>query len=118
MIKIKNIRKEIDCFEYTENFDGYCIFNNKNLYFNLKFITDAGGSQTRSITQVYHFIKIQNQFIKNKENLFFINILDGNCCFNNIKYLKFLNPDKNIFIGSTFEFQTFLTENLQRNILN
>ena len=48
-----------NAFEYTENFDGLYKVKTNNIYFNLKFICDKGGSQTRTLREVYHFIKCQ-----------------------------------------------------------
>lgn len=103
-----------DGYEWTENFDGKLIKNDIIYYFNLKFICDSGGSQTRSLREVYHFIKYQLEYllIFKINNVYFINILDGNTCFNNndkYKYLvnkqKYENIKKYIFIGDTYEFQ-------------
>ncbi len=103
-----------DGYEWTENFDGKIIKNEIIYYFNLKFICDFGGSQTRSLREVYHFIKYQLEYllIFKIYNVYFINILDGNTCFNNIgkyKYLinkqKYENIKKYIFVGDTYEFQ-------------
>ena len=56
-------------FEYTEDFDGLIEKNSNKYLFNLKFICDEGGAQTRSLKQVYEFIKSQICLLKkNKEN--------------------------------------------------
>ena len=100
-------------YEYTENFDGKIIINEKIYYINLKFVCDNGGSQQRTLKDVYNFIKCQleNILIFNSTNIYFINILDGNTCFNNMhkfKYLinkeKYLNIKKYIYIGDLYEF--------------
>ncbi len=36
-----------------KNFDGKIIKNNNIYYFNLKFICDTGGSQTRTLREIY-----------------------------------------------------------------
>ena len=105
--------KEINGYEYTENFDGKFIKNNNIYYFNLKFICDAGGSQTRSLREVYHFIKNQINFLIkfDTKNIYFINILDGNTCFNNIEKFKYLVKNntirKYVFNGNLNEFQKY-----------
>ena len=86
-----NPMKNIDGFEYTEDFDGKCTLGTNTIYFNLKFCCDAGGSQTRTLRLVYDFIKCQIHYINaknivltnnNNDNLeklcdtYFINILD------------------------------------------
>ena len=105
---------ENDGFEWTENFDGKLLKNNNIYYFNLKFICDSGGSQTRSLREVYYFIKYQMEVLLNNisyNNIYFINILDGDTCYNNINkfyYLKnkdkYINVNKYIFIGDTKDF--------------
>jgi len=113
--------KELDGFEYTENFDGKNTKELNTIYFNLKFCCDSGGAQTRTLHLVYDFIKCQIQYINNKyinENIiknnnaiFFINILDGDTCYSNISKINYLLSKLNekkleqyIFIGSMYEF--------------
>jgi hypothetical protein len=76
---IENIRNPMvndNGFEFSENFDGKIEINKLIIYFNLKFICDSGGSQTRSLREVYLFIKYQLKYLKNIENknIFFIYI--------------------------------------------
>lgn len=106
-----------DGFEWSENFDGKIIKNNNTYYFNLKFVCDSGGAQTRILREVYHFIKYQMKYLlKYKSaNIYFINILDGNTSYNNIdkyKYLydkpKYKNIIKYIFIGDLYSFRTYI----------
>jgi hypothetical protein len=114
IINKKYPMKDNDGYEWSENFDGK-IKKNKNIYyFNLKFVCDKGGAQTRTLREVYHFIKYQvEHLIKfNSDNIYFINILDGNTSYDNIdkfKYLinkeKYKNFTQNIFIGSLHDFQ-------------
>ena len=103
-----------DGYEWTENFDGKLIKNNIIYYFNLKFVCDSGGSQTRSLREVYNFIKYQLEYllIFKISNVYFINILDGNTCYNNMEKYKYLinkqkyeNIKKYIFVGDTYGFQ-------------
>lgn len=99
-----------DGFDWTEDFDGY--FENKevNYYVNMKFVCDQGGSQTRTLREVYNFIKTQIKFIKDKDDLFFVNILDGDFAFKNrskYKYLLDKHKPKNIFVGDSLEFRNF-----------
>lgn len=47
-------------YEWCESFDVKIIINNRNLfiyYYNLKFVCGLGGTQTRTLRKVYHFIK-------------------------------------------------------------
>ena len=117
IINIKNIFKNTNAFIYTEDFDGKFKLNNNLYYFNLKFVCDKGGSQNRTMREVYHFINYQIQYIENRliknlyNNTHFINILDGDQFFiNSDKYYYLINkyPDisKYIFIGDMNKFQS------------
>jgi hypothetical protein len=110
----KNPMTNDDGYEWSENFDGKLIINNNTYYFNLKFVCDKGGSQTRTLREVYHFIKCMLEYlIKFKcDDIYFINILDGDECYNNMNKFNFLiskekykNITKYIFIGSLYDFQ-------------
>lgn len=103
-----------DGYEWSENFDRLLIKNNNKYYFSLKFVCDNGGAQTRSLREVYHFIKYQMEYLIkfNMKNIYFINILDGDTCYNNIDKFKFLTNKekykqviKYIFVGSLYDFQ-------------
>lgn len=105
---------KIDGFEWTENFDRKLKHKDKILYFNLKFVCDKGGAQTRTLREVYHFIKCQLEYlIRNKNNnIYFINILDGDTSFfskEKFKYLinksKFKNIKNFIFCDDMNNFQ-------------
>jgi hypothetical protein len=110
--------KQSNGFEYTENFDGKIKINNNIVYFNLKFVCDTGGAQTRSLREVYHFIKHMILYLKKSNNLttYFINILDGNFCnkhYDKYKYLEEVFKDdielikKYLFIGDLYMFQSW-----------
>jgi hypothetical protein len=67
-----------DGFDYSENFDGSQIVNGNTIYVNLKCVVGSGGSQTRSLREVYWFIKGQLNVLKNtSDKLYFANVLDG-----------------------------------------
>lgn len=101
-------------FEWTENFDGMQISNNKIIYYNLKFVCDRGGAQTRTLRETYLFIKTQLEYLKyhpDDENIIFINILDGDESFRRMRNFNYLhNKDvyndikKKVYIGSTYDF--------------
>jgi len=114
LIDIKYIYNLDNFFEYTENFDAKFTRNNKIYYFNLKFICSDGGFQTRILREVYHFIKIQHNFLLNisNKNIYIINILDGVTSYKyNDKIKNIQNKDvyctikNNIFIGDLYTFQ-------------
>ena len=106
--------KNNDGFEWTENFDGLLIKNTSKYYFNLKFVCDGGGAQTRSLREVYHFIRCQMEYLIKFDttNTYFINILDGDECFHAMnKFLYLFNKEKYkqvikyVFIGSLYDFK-------------
>lgn len=70
---------EPDGFEYSENFDGVQCTGTKWIYINLKCIVGQGGHQTRSLREVYWFIKGQIDYINMvpDSEVYFSNILDG-----------------------------------------
>ena len=103
-----------DGYEWSENFDGKLIKNNNIYYFNFKFVCDSGGSQTRTLREVYHFVKYQLEYLIkfNKNNIYFINILDGDTSYNNMNKFKYLIDKEKykhiinyIFVGSLYDFQ-------------
>lgn len=105
-------------FDFTEDFDRTLIYNNNTLYFNLKFICDNGGTQTRSLREVYKFIEIQIQYNQkyNNNNIYFINILDGDTCNKHIsKFTYLLNEynyiNNNIFYGDMYKFNIWWNRN-------
>ena len=101
---------EYDEFEWTEDFDGRIVLQNEYL-FNFKMVIGTGGGQTRTLRELYHFIKCQFRYLqKNPDSeLVFVNILDGDCAagkmhrFNQLKD-DFKEYDK-VFIGDTYTFQ-------------
>lgn len=66
-------------FKYTEDFDGTWEDLGRIFYANFKMICDAGGSQTRSMREVYHFLLCQHMYLLNNpdNNVYFVNIIDG-----------------------------------------
>lgn len=114
-----------DGFDWTENFDGIYINKHASYYFNLKFVCDSGGAQTRTLREVYHFIRIQLDYLceynskciinnTNKNNIIIINILDGDTSFKYQSKFKYLINDKKyemvqpfIFCGDMLNFQSW-----------
>ena len=108
-------------FEWTEDFDGIQEKNNKILYYNLKMVCDNGGSQTRTLREVYHFVKCQLEYLlkhkKKSSNKYFINILDGDQSYKrkqNFKYLTNLKRYKlicnKIFVGDIKSFDKWYNQ--------
>ena len=102
-----------DGFEWTEDFDGIQIIHGYTLYYNMKMICDKGGAQTRSLREVYHFIKTQYNYLlqNDKERVYFINILDGDESYRHFTKFKYLTHKKryanirdSIFVGDLYHF--------------
>jgi len=116
--ELQNMTRPLDHengFEWTEDFDGLSIIDNNKFYFNLKFICDAGGAQTRSLREVYHFVKCQLEYLRlhsqDEVSVYFINILDGNTSMKHLSKFKYLIGKSNyndisnkIFIGDMYTF--------------
>lgn len=111
---IYNIFKLKNGFEYTEDFDGKIIVNNSIYYFNLKMVIGKGGAQTRTLRDVYSFIKSQMDILAKYDNVFFINLLDGDESYRQREKFIYLlrNISSNIFIGNTNEFRQFWISNI------
>jgi hypothetical protein len=108
MEKIVMPMKFVNGFDYTENFDGMQQRGDTIIYYNLKMICDKGGSQTRSLREVYHFIQMQLKYLQNSKrtDVYFVNILDGDECYRNkSKFIYLLSKKeyddikKYIFMG-------------------
>jgi len=120
LINIKNPIRHDDGFEYTENLDGVQRYGHYHLYYNLKFVCDSGGAQTRTLREVYHFIRYQLQLLlKGDINMYFINILDGDNSYksmNKFKYLQskpeYAHIKKYVFIDDMQQFQVFWLKTL------
>jgi hypothetical protein len=117
----KNPRPMInnDGFEWTEDFDGILTLNTHKMLFNFKIICDKGGSQTRTLREVYHFIKSQLDYSllnldksnNDKNSIYFINILEGDTCYNSMKYYNYLLSNQKyskiknkVFVGDFVKF--------------
>jgi len=114
IVNIRNPLIKLDGYEWSENFDGKLEAKNITYYFNLKFVCDNGGAQTRTLKDVYHFIKYQiEHLLKFKtKDIYFINILDGDTSNKNMsKFLYLINKENNkninkfIFVGDLYDFQ-------------
>jgi len=68
LVNIRQPNKNVDGFDYTEDFDGVQFIKDKIVYINFKCIVEKGGSQTRSLREVYWFI--QGQLNVLKKNIF------------------------------------------------
>ena len=125
--QVKYPNKNIDGYEYTEDIDLYQKINEKELYYNLKMVCNKGGSQTRTLREVYQFMICQLEFLlKNDDpNLYFINILDGDEAYCNRMKFYFLKKKININLLNTIyllvqcvNIKNGLINILNKNILN
>ena len=89
---IRNPYSKENGFDYSEDFDGYQIFNNITVYINMKCVVGTGGAQTRTMRDVYIFIKGQLDVIlmSNNIDLYFANILDGDVIASKMKLYEHL----------------------------
>ncbi len=83
---------------------------------NLKMICDKGGSQTRTLREVYHFVKTQLEYLllhAEIKILILQNILDGDESFRNIDKFQYLLSKQKytyvkdyIFVGNMEDFSS------------
>lgn len=101
--KVKNPNTKDNGFEYTEDIDGIQKIGDYTLYYNLKMICNKGGAQTRTLREVYHFIRCQLEYLlirtcdldNNCITSYFVNILDGDESFRNInKFKNLINKER------------------------
>lgn len=104
--------------QWTEDFDGYQSFMDGKcrILYNFKSIAGSGGSQTRSLRCVYHFVKVQQKLIHSgnlDKNTYFVNILDGEECEKKMHLFdKFANEDQ-IYMGDMYGYFSWLNKKLQ-----
>jgi hypothetical protein len=130
--------KEFYGFDYTEDFDGLQLFANKKVFVNFKNVCGSGGSQNRTMREVYHFIEAQCKTISNFNNgsvllyddensmtpmtdVYFANILDGDEIeknFNKYQYLFVHYPiyaQDRIFVGTSDEYEKWFINNIRHH---
>lgn len=79
-------------FDFTEDFDGEMrIANGNRVFVNFKCISGAGGSQTRSLREVYWFVEGQLRvLLSGIPAVYFANILDGDEAHKAMDKFKYL----------------------------
>jgi len=117
-----NPYKYNDGYEYTENFDRKFVNNKYEMFFNLKMVCGSGGEQTRTLKDVYQFVKSQLEYSRQDElsMKYFVNILDGDFTYKNKDKFKFL-VDKveyvgvrdKIFVGDMNEFKVWFSRGVK-----
>ncbi len=112
--ELKHPLERNDGFEWSENFD-FTLPGPAEIFFNLKFISGSGGAQTRSIREVYHFVRAQCEYVKRVDTGIFCNILDGDFCFAHCPkialVLERFQVGTRIFVGDTLSFSRWFKEN-------
>ena len=106
--KVSRPSNEPDEFEWTEDFDGEFFVGKMRYLVNFKMIVGTGGAQTRSMREVYHFIKCQESYLKSSgdKHTKFLNILDGDSVgakMTSMRKACSKTGSKKIFIGDTHE---------------
>jgi len=76
-------------FDYSENFDGIQQVGNNKVFVNLKCIVGVGGSQTRSLREVYWFVEGQINIVLKTSGILFANILDGDTAHAALKHFMY-----------------------------
>jgi hypothetical protein len=79
-----------DGFDYTEDFDGVQDTSYGIVFISFKSVVGAGGSQTRTLRECYHFAEAQLKFSLKHRKIFFANILDGDEADKRMKQFKYL----------------------------
>ena len=119
--KLAVVDKEEDKFEWTEDFDCSGKFKDIVILYNLKMVCDKGGAQTRTLREVYHFIKMQINYLERNENIIFVNILDGDECSRNQTQLKYLynkcdeKMKSRLFIGDLQSYHQWIKTYVEEN---
>ena len=108
-------------FDYTEDFDGFQPIYQQLIYYNLKCIVGAGGAQTRSLREVYHFVEAQAKFLLHNDDYIFVNILDGDQCFKHMDKFEYLLSQteyqtvrEKIYVGDLYSYFDWFRTCLQR----
>jgi len=114
--------------EWSEDFDATWDAFGIQFLCNMKMICDSGGAQTRSIREVWHFIRCQLEYNSNHKKITFVNIMDGDASYNQISggrkkghaslldlLDKYPNERDKVFIGDMEEFQCWYEKLTKKN---
>lgn len=104
-----------DGYDYTEDFDASFSYKRILYLINLKFVCSKGGAQTRSLREVYHFIRAQVKAVDQYPNIVFVNILDGDEAYRNIGKFRHIESSPKIFVGDLTEFTEWWKVNKTRS---
>lgn len=105
----------VDGFEYTEDMDGLVVGDDgTKYYFNFKMVCCSGGAQTRTLREVYSFIRCQleHRLSAKSDPIIFVNVLDGDVSKKfaaHFAYLlaqpKYVDVATSVFVGDSKTFQ-------------
>jgi hypothetical protein len=59
-------------------------------FINMKCVVGTGGSQTRTLREVYWFVESQLNIVKTNQHIFFANILDGDEAYRTLSKFEYL----------------------------
>ncbi len=90
LVDIHQLYNKKDRFDYTENFDGCQTLKELKIFINLKCVVGQGGSQLRTLENVFHFIEAQLKVLKTSTDVYFANILDGDKAHESMFQLNYL----------------------------
>ena len=109
LVNLTRPLKRDDGFDWTENFDGHFTHNGFDYYVNFKFICGSGGGQTRTLREVYWFLKAQIKCLPHvPTNVRFINILDGSGAYQAMNKFRHLNPPPDrVYLGDLRGFRSW-----------
>jgi len=121
MLSESNPFKHDHGMDFTEDFDAEFVLSDYKVYANIKMICDAGGAQTRSLREVYHFVHTQLEFLKRNANckIIFLNILDGDESKKKKRFFNYIlnEPEyedvaSNVYCGDMFGLPKWMKERL------
>ena len=114
--------------EWTEDFDAKWDAFGFTFLCNMKMICDSGGAQTRTIREVWHFIRTQLVYISSDKKVIFVNIMDGDGSYNQITggkktgcaslldlFGKYPLESEKVFIGDMGEFKSWYDTLTKKN---
>jgi hypothetical protein len=119
MIEKSHPMKYDDGYDYTEDFDGKQMIEEKQIFINLKSVVGTGGSQTRTLRdECYPFVEAQLLYLtKSQEPVYFANIFDGDEADKNMGKFKYLLelPDyaevkKYVYVGDLQGYFTWVSK--------
>lgn len=104
MERIRNINQK---YEWSKNFNSvYEDSSGKFYLFMFSMIFSEDVNKELKLSEMYHIIKSQHSFVKknDEDNIVFINILDGDACFQEKHLFEQFSLER-LFVGDSKQFQ-------------